>query len=483
MSFSLNKGVDDTKIYIERKSNVTSRWDPFYYRPELVALEKKVAEVTSQCLRDFAISTAGGSTPSTTQAEEHYDTTVEDGVPFIRVQNLSTNGELNLDDIKLITRSTHEGLLKRSRLEGGELLVKITGVGRMAVASVVPENFEANINQHIVAIKTDSIETSKALASYLNLDLAEKLASRRAAGGTRPALDYPALLSIPIVFDPRIPELLQKAIELYKDRLQQANALLASIDDLLIDELGISNPPVPPNTLERRIFQRSFSEVTGERFDPHFQHPDFTSLTNRISSVPYSALRELVYFSREQWDQNSVFEEVFPYIEIGAVNLDLGKLAEPTMTPVSMAANRAKMLVRPGDLLISLTRPTRRAICFAPDDLEIAVASNGFSIIRDLKNTELSHRYLFHILRSRLCTAQFNQRSSGGNYPAITEEQLSKVLVPLASPEKQRYIVKILDDQYAEAERLLAQAQADLEQAKRDIEAMILGEPVSIPTP
>lgn len=51
---------------------------------------------------------AGGATPSTKEAETHY-TEDADGVPFIRVQNLSTTGRLNLDDCKRITRSTHEG--------------------------------------------------------------------------------------------------------------------------------------------------------------------------------------------------------------------------------------------------------------------------------------------------------------------------------------------------------------------------------------
>lgn len=477
MSFAMSRDIDSPKVFIERKTNVTGRWDPFYYRPELVALEKQVGEVTTQRLRDFALSLAGGATPSTKDAAEHYDTTPEDGVPFIRVQNLSTTGELNLEDIKLITRLTHEGLLKRSRLEGGELLVKITGVGRMAVASVVPEGFEGNINQHMVAIRTGSIETSRTLAAYLNLDISEKLASRRATGGTRPALDYPALLSIPIVFDECIPKMLQKALDDHREKFSKAKALLASIDDLLLAELGIPNPPEPPNTLKSRMFQRQFSEVSGDRFDPHYHHPRFAHLIDRLEAVPHFAFRDLVDFSHEQWDQKSIFEETFPYIEIGAVNLEFGRLTESAITPVSEAANRAKMLVRPGDLLISLTRPTRKAICFSPEELDLAVASNGFCVVRGRKKEELSIRYLFHVLRSCLCNEQFNQRSSGGNYPAITEEQLCRVLIPWAEPKTQERIVQILDKKYAEAEVLYAQAQADLEQAKRDIEAMILGEP------
>ncbi len=155
-SFELSSTVNPSRVFGEKKTNVTGRWDPFYYRPELVALEKQVRKVTAKRLRDFVVSMAGGATPSKTESEKHY---TEDGtgVPFIRVQNLSTTGRLNLSDCKHITRNTHETLLNRSRLNGGELLVKITGVGRMAIASVVPENFEGNINQHIVAIRTKDI--------------------------------------------------------------------------------------------------------------------------------------------------------------------------------------------------------------------------------------------------------------------------------------------------------------------------------------
>jgi type I restriction enzyme S subunit len=91
------------------------------------------------------------------------------------------NGEISFTGLKYINEETHKGLLKRSQVSGGDLLVKITGVGRMAIASVAPENFVANTNQHMVVIKPKNI-SSKYLAQYLNLDLVEKLASRRSTG-------------------------------------------------------------------------------------------------------------------------------------------------------------------------------------------------------------------------------------------------------------------------------------------------------------
>ena len=80
--------------------------------------------------------------------------------------------------------------LKRSQVSEGDLLIKITGVGRMAIASVAPKNFVGNTNQHMVVVKTGNVAISKYLAHYLNLDIIEKIASRHSTGGTRPALDY-----------------------------------------------------------------------------------------------------------------------------------------------------------------------------------------------------------------------------------------------------------------------------------------------------
>ena len=133
------------------------------------------------------------------------------------------------------------------------------------------------------------------------------------------------------------------------------------------------------------------------------------------------------------------------------------------------------MLVRPGDLLVSLTRPTRRAIAFMPEDLPLAVASNGFAVLRHPNESKITRRFLFHILRSRLCTAQFDRRSSGGNYPAITEDQLLELVIPLPQPERQNRIGALLDLQYQRAEELLASADEEMKAVRRYIEELILG--------
>ncbi len=228
-SFTISPALNKNRVFILQRSKIEKRLDPFYYVPELLELEKKVLAKEPKKLR---------------------------------------NGVLEFDDCKYINEETHNGMLKRSQVLAGDLLIKITGVGRMAVASVVPECFEGNINQQVCVVKTGSKEISETLAAFLNSDIGEKLASRRSTGGTRPALDYPALLSIPIIEDKRILLITAKVIEQKQKNEAQAEKLLASIDDYLLKELGITLPELTENTLAKRIFTSSLREISGDRFDP-----------------------------------------------------------------------------------------------------------------------------------------------------------------------------------------------------------------------
>jgi len=186
--------------------------------------------------------------------------------------------------VKYINKETHEGYLKRSQVKEGDLLIKITGVGRMAIASVAPKGFIGNTNQHMVVIKTDSRKTSEYLANYLNLDIIEKIATRRATGATRPALDYNALKSIPIIEN--IDFSIIEYAEIKKKKIEdKAYELLANIDTFLLKELGIQIRK-QHYSLKERIFTSMFSEVTGERLDPIYYHSDLSKfLTGKYPNV------------------------------------------------------------------------------------------------------------------------------------------------------------------------------------------------------
>ena len=472
MSFVLSKTVNPAKVFIEHKTNVTGRWDPFYYRPELVALEKRVRKTSSLRLRNFVRSMAGGATPSTKEAETHY-TESDDGVLFIRVQNLSTTGRLDLEDCKRITRQTHEGLLKRSRLSGGELLVKITGVGRMAVASVVPEGFEGNINQHIVAIRTDGIKTSETLAAYLNLDMAERLASRRSTGGTRPALDYPALLSIPIIFDERIPKLMKAAVQRHQDRTEEAKSLIATIDDVLLDELGIPLQPEPPNTLESRIFRRDFSPVSGKRIDPA---ANWKRLSLDGGKFPLHRLRDVAAINPVTRFPKFESDTPISFVPMDAVSDVFGEIADMQTRPLSESGSYTPF--QEEDIIWAKITPCMengKSAVARNLQAGIGYGSTEFHVFRRRTN-ELCPDYLHHLLRLRTVRqhARLNFTGSSGHQRG-GEDFFYRLKIPFPPLKIQERIAAKAEAAKVKAKALFAEARADLEKAKRDIEALILG--------
>ena len=473
MSYQVPQYIDPNKVFLINHSELEERLEPEFYRPSIAFLEKDLRARSSHKLKDFALSMAGGSTPSKTEADKYY-TDSSNGIPFLRVQNLQVNGELALEDCVYINEYTHKNLLKRSQVSEGDLLVKITGVGRMAIASVAPKGFVGNTNQHMVVIKTGDESLSKYLARYLNLDIIEKIASRHSTGGTRPALDYPSLKNLPVIENIDF-SAIDVAISKKQQKEEQAKALLQSIDEYLLSELGIHLPETKSQTIQDRMFVVNFSELSGDRLDPMFYTSQFSNIVAKLhDSATCKRLGQIAHFSSEIWNQRDYYEKEFPYIEIGAINITDGTIEDVSFVPVEQAPSRAKVIVRTGDIIISTTRPDRGAIIKITENENLYIASTGFSVIRNI-DSNINPDYLLAILRHKLILMQMRQRTTGGNYPAITQEELSKIIIPILPIPKQQEIVDHISSIRQQAKALQEEGKAILEQAKKEVEQMILG--------
>ncbi|OGI59676.1 hypothetical protein A2814_01235 [Candidatus Nomurabacteria bacterium RIFCSPHIGHO2_01_FULL_38_19] len=197
------------------------------------------------------------------------------------------------------------------------------------------------------------------------------------------------------------------------------------------------------SNVKNKCFAIWSNEVEG-RFDPHFYKPDFLLLEKMLKKINYAILGEVVDFSNEVWNGKDFFTDKFPYIEISEIDIHTGEIKNITYYEKSEAPSRAKMIVRNNDIIVSTTRPHRGAIAFIDNSRDGFIASTGFAVLRDLKNKEVNKNYLFYILRTSFILDQMLQRSSGGNYPAITAEELQKIIIPLPPLATQNEIVEIM---------------------------------------
>jgi restriction endonuclease S subunit len=469
---------------------VEGRIDPFYYKPEFVRLVKAIKESKFGFLRfeEIIQDISGGATPRI-EGDFYSDS----GIPFLRVQNVTEEG-INLEDVKFIKKEVHEKMLKRSQLHENELVFTITG--RIGSVTVVPKRFEGNINQHSVRIKLQEIYKNNQIlpeyiALFFNLKIGQKLSFRKTTGGTRPALDYEAIkdLVIPIPNLQKQEELLEKtknAYSLKKSKEVEAQKLLDSLNDYVLNELGIKLPELK----DKMCFIAFSKEVEGHRIDPkkYTERPKAILKAIQESKYKNEELRSIISESiAGEWGADP-FNEVSnssDYILCKVIrntnfanktNLDLTDIPERLI-------NQSKLnniLLKAGDLLIeksggSPIQPVGR-IALISQIGDGYTFSNFLQCIRVNKSICLPE-YLFCFLKAiySLNYMEYIQNQTTGIKNLIMEEFL---LIPVCLPPiaVQNKIAEEVKNRMQKAEQLQKEAKDELEKAKQEVEKIILGD-------
>lgn len=396
---------------------------------------------------------------------------VEEGIPLIRVKDIK-DGELDETGLIYITPNKQEQLHRSRVLPGDILLTKAGSIGNAAIFP--PDLKEANITSHLAKIEVKEGINARYVCEYLNTRFARLQISRLGSKTTRPELNLSEVSSILIILPPndiqnKVIQMMQSSYQSKRQKEAEAKELLSSIDGYISKELRIK-----PSSYEQKSCYPVMSSSIEGRLDPYFYTPDFRDLQNNILAVAHRKLGEVIDFSNEIWDQKSTFKEKFPYIEIGEVDVYTGEIKHIQHLDVADAPSRARMIIRQNDIIVSTTRPNRGAISLIGKSKDGFIASTGFAVLRQIRDEVIDRRYLFYILRSDLCLTQMLQRSSGGNYPAITSEELRNVLIPTPPNTTQRRIAEEIQSRIDKIEKLQQQAADEIGRAKAEVEKIIL---------
>ena len=457
-------------IFRVQSADLAGRLDPFYHLPEFAEVERKVLARGGRPLGGMIRGMASGATPQLSRRGELY-ADAEAGAPLLRVQNITEEG-VNRRDLVYIRREVHESDLRRSRVLGGDLLVTITG--RIGDAAVAPDGFEGNINQHSVVVRTASRAESEYLAVFLNSRVGHALTLRRAAGGTRPALDYSALRGVPVAAGLPIVAVMRKARAKRAAKEAEAARILSGVDDYLLGELGIA-PPSAGDALPL-IFMRSFREISGGRLDPAYYREDFArnyeavrngahaprALGGLISSISYGASVSHRYS-----------ESGIPLIRIS--DLLPNEITSRKIVFLPEAARKALggCFARRGDFLIS--RSGTLGVTAMVGDGHDGFAFGSFMIrFRIFPDAPVDGEYLCYFLNSSSARKMVEHKRIGAVQGNITIPSVKSLLVPIPPATKQRRIVARIGEIRARAKRLRAESAAAMKSAHDEVERIIL---------
>lgn len=478
------KDTHKFEVFSVWSDEIDNRLDPRFYLPQFTEFEKLLANrKDTKTLGDITEYVGSGATPLA--GGDAYISKEEGGIPFIRVTNLK-DGQIDLTDTLCIKPEIHNGMLKRTQLKAGDILLSMAGT--IGLVAIVQDDIgEANINQALARIVLKKGYSNK----YIGAVLASSIGMRQTDRLARPSvqsninLDEIRSIKLPIPSEKVQKEVVEKIQTAYNEKRkkeEEIKKILASIDDFVLGELGMDIAGEHERERER-VSEAApetyiiWSDEIERRIDPNFYRPYYRQLLRAIETKNNARLGELVELSNETWDQKNVFADTFPYIEISAIDLKTGDIAEIEQIPIADAPSRAKMVVRQGDIIVSTTRPNRGAITTIEKEQDGSIASTGFAVLREMRTDKISKDFLFVMLRSILSLKQMEQRTTGGNYPAITPEDLKQIRIALPDKTKQEKITSGVQSSYSKMRTLRAQAAEVLAGAQKQVEQLILAKP------
>ena len=401
-----------------------------------------------------------------------YDTS---GTPILRMSNLQKGGWL-LDDVKFVDLTPDE--LALWRLQVGDLVVNRTNSKELVgKCEVFDRNDIWVFASYLMRLRVD---TGQVIPAFLRDFLGSTAGrsqidrdSRQIAGMSNINAEELRGIQFPcpgLETQKRLVVAMDDARSAQRNRLGCAAALLEGLGRYVLEELQLSIPP----SSATGVWAGRAKEGDALRLDAHFHYPRYRKLQELLLAADAVPLGELCVVSRERTDPSDGADEYFRYIEINGVNAATGEAAA-VATRRAEAPSRARMLVHAGDIVVSLTRPNRGSIGLIDGSLEGCVASTGFAVLTQVDEAKVSREYLWAFLRTQAALLQMLQRSSGGNYPAISEDELKKVLILVPRRDVQDRIAEEVARRRSEAFGLRAEAAGIWREAESAFDVALLG--------
>lgn len=134
----------------------------------------------------------------------------------------------------------------------------------------------------------------------------------------------------------------------------------------------------------------------------------------------------------------------FTYIDLSAVNQMTKQIEDSRILAVEEAPGRARQLVQTGDVLVSTVRPNLNAVALVESELNGATASTGFCVLRP-NRLIIEPGLLFAWVRNQLFIDELTSLAKGASYPAVTDNIVKALKMPVPPFEEQKRIVALLD--------------------------------------
>lgn len=250
---------------------------------------------------------------------------------------------------------------------------------------------------------------------------------------------------------------------------EKATKLLASIDDMVLNALGIAKLPKPDTSLSSRIFTVPVKEVINGRLDAYYYKSSFKELGKQLSlcnSVPFGSLITEIYNGIDCRDYQ---DEGIPYLKVA--NVKPGEFSFDDLKYIDRKELGVKdIALKAGRMLLTRKGTFGNAIALG-EDYDYAISSEVFCL--SIKNELVDVHYLETVINSSIGRMLCDKYKIGAIMGSLSQEAVKALPIPMPDAKIQHRIASSAASIRGEARKLKADASAALDAAKRKIETVI----------
>lgn len=487
--FKLSENIDPNKVFIVNRSELIGKLSPniyannFHFKSKIYPLFK---------LADLAFIN-----PTTTFSNIQQ----QEDITFIPMEAVNQNlGIIDVEYTKKIEETKGYTKFKENDL----IWAKITPCmqnGKSAIVRNTINGYACGSTEFfIIRCKTNTI-----LIEYIHFILRDKRILKTAmnffggsAGQQRVSKDFLLNLLIPL---PPL-EIQQQIVDLYKkaytekqQKEAEAQRLLDSIDNYLLGELGITLPKEEEHLLQNtdknnsynldndnplvkkgRLFLTNLSEVTGKRIDTDYNSKYFYCLFQSLNNSIYP-------FERIKKYLKAIKTGTTPNQKLNAFTTEkeIPFLRNTNLKKYEINIENTKYIRTKYKDFLTFSYKDEVIMCIAGTigissvniyDIPISINQNVSSL---RFSEEINPFFISYWFNTNIFLSLAKRASSVATILYLNNDNLKSLPIPIPPLQKQNEIATHISQIRNKANTLKQEGKGILEQAKQEVEQMILG--------
>ena len=395
-------------------------------------------------------------------------------VRYIRITDIDDHGNLQSEDWK-----TAEKVDEKYALDENDILLARSGATAGKAFIYKKEHGKAIFAGYMIRFRFDETRVSPLFVFYYTLLSRYRFwvqIIQRPSG--QPNINSREFRSFEIPLPPvetqsQMVEIMQSAYAQKRQKEQKADALLDSINDYVLTELGIKIPAVE----EKKCFVVYGHETSGRRIDSHFHQPKYQEFTQALEVGKYrvAPLSSLITDLKNGVEIRTYSDHGYRYLRVS----DLGQhgIENHNSRYVDVEEIPDKIKLTSDSFLISRSGSLGLVSVVENEIREAILSSHIFKVVLNID--QILPKYLETLFRSRIGQVQFFQNNNGGVVPEISQSALKSISVVVPPLDVQERIADEAVRRQSQAAKLRQKAVEELEVGKAQFEAQLLSGEVS----